>query len=107
MRAGRLRHRVAIKLPSDTKGTRGQRTGDPTTVVLSVPCSVETLAGRELELARQVVSNATLKVKMRYPGFAITTRHFLLFGTRTLNIGHINDVDQIGREFILTCGEEV
>jgi len=107
MRAGKLRHRVDIQLPSTTQGTRGQRTGSSTTKAESIPCSIETLTGRELELARQVVSNATVRVTMRYPGITLTTKHFLMFGDRQLNIGHINDVDQIGREFILTCGEAV
>ncbi len=107
MMSGKLRHRVDIKLPSDTKDSRGQRSGVATITATRVPCSIETLAGRELEIARQVVSNATLLVKMRSPGFDLTTKHFLLFGTRQLNIGHINDVNQIGREFILTCGEAV
>ena len=107
MRAGPLRHRVDIKLPSDTKDSRGQRTGDPVVKASRVQCSIETLNGRELEIARQVVSNATLRVRMRYPGFDLTTKHFLTFGTRQLNIGHVNNVDQIGREFILTCSEAV
>lgn len=107
MRAGPKRHRVDIKLPSTTQGTRGQRTGDSTTKAERVQCSIQTLAGRELEIARQVVSNATLEVRMRWPGFDVTTKHFLQFGTRTLNIGHVNNVDQLNHELILTCGEAV
>jgi SPP1 family predicted phage head-tail adaptor len=105
VRAGLLRHRVDIMLPSTTEGTRGQRTGAATTVASGVPCSIETLAGRELYLARQIVKRATLTVSMRHPTTTPTAEHYLQFGTRQLHIGHVDNVDQKGRHFVLTCSE--
>ncbi len=66
MRAGKLRHRVNVLLPSTTAGSRGSnRSGNPTTVLTNVPCAIETLSGVELELARQTFARATSKVTMR------------------------------------------
>ena len=105
LRAGTLRHRTNITARSSTTGARGQRTGTDTVKVYSWPCSIETLSGREGELARQVFPSATLKVVGRYPGLTVTTEHFLKFGTRTLEIGHVNNVDQLNDQIELLCGE--
>jgi SPP1 family predicted phage head-tail adaptor len=101
------RHRVDIYLQSTTQDSRGHRTGDDTLKVQMVPAEIITLSGRQLEIARQTVSNATHRVKMRYPGLDLTTQHYLQFGTLKLHIGHVDDSEQINREFTLICGEDV
>ena len=101
------RHLVDVYLPSTTVDSRGHRTGADTLKIENVPAEIETLSGRQLELSRQIVSNASHLVKLRYVGFDLTTKHYLKFGSRTLHIGHIDDAEQIGREFTLTCEEDV
>jgi head-tail adaptor len=44
---------------------------------------------------------------MRYPGISLTTQHYLTHDGRTLNIGFVQDVDNIGQEFEIICGEDV
>ena len=102
------RHSVNIKRPSTTVGDRGQITGNPTTVAADVPCSIEPLGGRELELAKQIVANATQRV-MFYTGddWNLNTKDFLLFGTRRLNIGHISYADEVELEAVCLCAEAV
>ena len=102
------RHAVNIKRPSLTVGDRGQITGNPTTVAEDVPCPIEPLSGRELELAKQIVSNATQRVTF-YVGddWNLTTKDYLVFGTRQLNIGHISYADEVEFEAVCLCAEAV
>lgn len=107
LKAGLLRHQVTISRPSTSVGDRGERTGAATTVASSVPCSIETLAGRELEQARQLYATATVRVAMYVASsWAVAPGDYLTFGSRTLYIGHVNDVDQLGVLVELLCGEE-
>lgn len=106
MQAGALRHRVAIKLPSTAVGDYGQRTGTDTTVAV-VWAAIETLTGREAEQARQLYASATLRVTLRYRSdLALTTKHYLTFGTRTIHIAHIDQRDQRKDTWVLLCGED-
>lgn len=101
------RHFGTIKRPSTTKGVKGQRTGNDTIVLRDVPCSIETLSGRELEIARQTVADATHRVRIwADPDNPIATTDYLVFGSRTLRIGHYDDPEQQGLEWVLLCSEE-
>lgn len=102
------RHAVDIKSKTTTLGPRGQLQGSDTTVASSVPCSIEPLQGRELELARQIVADASFRVTMYGdPDWSLTTKHWLEFGSRRLNIGYIRTPDEIDLEYELLCGEAV
>ncbi len=103
MRAGLLKHRVALEKKSTTtiRGVTTEAWG--TEQVLWA--QIEPLTGRELERARMVVANATHKVTMRYwPG--ISSRDRLVFDNRTFNIEAVLNVDERNRELVLTCVEQ-
>ena len=105
---GTKRHRVDIMAPPTTLDGRGQidANEDPVTVAQGIPCSIEPLQGRELELARQVMANAQHKVTVWASNkWKLTTQNWLVFNGRRLNIGHISDTSAIGHEYVLTCGE--
>ncbi len=104
IRAGDLRHRVAIQSRASGKGTRGQATGAWSTIA-TVPCSIKTLAGREAEQANKLVAAATLKVEMRYYA-GLTVKHRLLFGSREINIGHVDNVEEQNIQHVLLCAED-
>ena len=105
-RSGQLRHRVAIKRPPTGTGTRGQVKGDDQTVSPLEFCSIETISGREVEQSRAMYPEATYKVEMRIrQGVPIETGDYLLLGTRKLNIGHIDDIDQRGIKHLMLCAE--
>src|SRR3990167_1441101 len=95
------RHAVTIKRPSTALGTRGQRDGDPIIVAADVPCSIEPLSGRELELARHQVADATQLVTFfDDPSWNLSTRDYLEFGSRVLNIGHISHAEEVEFEAV-------
>ena len=67
--------------------------------------SVVPLSGRELERAREVVANATHEVKMRYRD-GVNAQKRIRHDNRFLNIESVRNVDERGRELVLTCVEE-
>lgn len=105
--AGELTKRVALQeFVTTGTDTRGQKTGTWTTYK-SVWAAIETLDGRELEHARKIYADASLRVKIRYQSAAtLNVKHRILFGTRVFNIGHTNNVDEIGESWILLCSED-
>ncbi len=106
MRSGLLRHRIDIETKTTTRGDRGLNTDTWSALHSTVPASVVTLSGRELELARQLVAEATDVVTIRYYS-GIDTKARVKFGTRYLQIAHINNVDNRDIELQLTCTETV
>ena len=102
-----LRHQVTVKRPREgNQGTRGQKQGEPEVIYSNWPCSIVTLTGNEAEKARQNFANATLQVKgYTDPKKPIKVTDFLEFGERKLNVGFVNDVDQLGLVAELLCGE--
>lgn len=77
MRAGSLRHRVAIQEPVETRDDHGGITRTWNTIA-TVWASVEPLSGTELYEAQQVQSRVTVRVRMR-PYAGLTTKHRLLW----------------------------
>lgn len=111
IQAGKLRHYVNVMQPTDAEGTRGEREGQDKTVRQGVPCSIETLSGRELELARSTYPDATYKVVMRAdPLRQVTSVMYLTGGTlgkRRLYIAFPNNIDQKNFELHLLCSEDL
>lgn len=111
-----LRHVVNVMRPTKNKGTVGESQGQPDVVMRNWPCSIETLQGREADLARQTFASATLKVEgygdPRNPFKATDYLEFVdgVTGTkdkpRKLYIGVVNDEKQNGIKLTLLCGEE-
>lgn len=111
-----MRHVVNVMRPTKTKASLGQSQGNPEIVLKNVPCSIENLNGRELELARTSFASANVKVGLYgNPANPIfSTDYCEVVGqknrkgeARRLNIGSINDRFQNGVELTLICGEEV
>ncbi len=104
-----LRHVVKVMRPTKATGGRGQIQGTPETVFNEWPCSIETLNGREVVQARTVFAEATLKVEgYGDPAKRFKERDYLTggsIGSRVLNIGFINDMQQNGVKLSLLCGE--
>lgn len=102
-----LRHVVSVMRPTKTKGTLGETQGESEIVMNQWPCSIETLQGREAELARQTFASATLKVEgYGDPRRPFMATDYLQFGSRKLCIGFINDKQQNGLQLSLLCGEK-
>ena len=102
------RHQVDIYEPATTLDNRGQVTGSDTRVMRDVPASITQVSGLELIRARKLMADATHTVEINAdPAITITPRHYLLFGTRQLNIGATVDEENTGVELTLICQEEV
>lgn len=96
---------------ASTVASRGQREGTATEVIADVPCSIETLSGRELETARQLYAEAALRVRMiGDSSWNLSPADYLVRdpeGTR-IDIGHVSDPEKTGDyEYTLLCAEEV
>jgi len=107
IRPGRLRHTVDIyRDPTGAYGTSGENQGQPQLIKANVPCSIDTLSGRQLEQARAQWDAAVLQVDMfADPAWNLDSRCYLKFGTRRLYVGFVNNIEQAGFEYQLLCGE--
>jgi SPP1 family predicted phage head-tail adaptor len=101
------RHSVTITAPNVTGvSPRGSdQLGTPTTIG-TVLAKIESLSGRKLELARQLVSMATHEVTIRYLCGCIPEGQ-VIFGSRTFNIGAVLDKMENQFEMALICVEVV
>ena len=102
------RHQVDVMLPSATLDRHGQRTGADTTVLEGIPAEIIQLTGIELVRAQRIWATATYSVRVTlYPNHGLTTKHYLLWGTRKLHVGAIIDENGTQYEVQMLCGEEV
>lgn len=96
--------------PTEATGTVGELQGQDATVIALVPCSIETLSGREAEIARSVYADVTYKVEMYSdPRKPVTPNMYLTGGTlgpRRLHIGFVKDSNNMGTGSLeLLCAE--
>jgi len=105
---GAKRYQVDLYLPSTSLDRQGQRTGADTLVMEGLPAAIEQLTGLELVRAQRIWPTATYSVQLTaYPGHGITSKHYLLWGTRKLHIGAVIDTDGAEHELTLLVGEEL
>lgn len=108
VRLGGMRQRVDIKRPATAIDSRGQITGADVSLSIAWPCEIRTLSGVELINARQTYPTASHVVRGWWRrGTEITVRHYLQWGDRRLNIGHITDLGQDRGLIELLCAEAV
>lgn len=87
--------------------SRGQLEQSDHVVYDCVPCSVTPLSGRELEIARQRLATADMRLECCGP-LSITTKDVaVLADGRRLTIGYTEDVYQDGRLLRMVCTAEV
>ena len=104
MEAGKLRHAVELKEPTGNRGPGGESTGEGFEVVARVRASITPVAGGESQANDHQQAVVTHEVRIRhYEGLLPTWR--LGFGTRTLEIVNVLNVDERSREMVLSCRE--
>ena len=105
MRAGGLRHRVALQQPSVETDAMG---GESQTFVTyaTVWASIEPLRGTERLAVQQAQSDQTHKIRMRYRK-SLTTQHRILFDSRAFNINAVANTFERDRELLVDCTEQV
>ena len=103
MEAGKLRHKIEIQSPLETRDTNGE----VSTVWIAtgiVWASVEPLSGRELWLAQQIQSEVSVRIRLRYLR-GITTGHRVNFGGRLFDIKAAINAAERNEELELLCTE--
>ncbi len=124
MRAGKLRHRIHIQAPVETRDSDGTVLRDEWNTIAIRWASVEYLSGRELWMAQQVASNVRVRIVLRYlagvtPRYRVGLLTAAASATATatgtggddtdfdkiFNIEHVNNVDERRIELILLCTE--
>lgn len=114
LNAGDLEHKVTIKKPpaTPTKDSYGGLDDDRSSWSTHATCwaKIETLSGREVDLAQQIVPYATHRVTVWESDATtsgdVTPGMYVSHDSRTLNIGHVNEVNERGVWLELTCAEK-
>lgn len=105
MSQGRKRHQITIQQRATGFDAAGQASGAWSDLVTML-ANVVFLSGRELELARQKVANASHRVEAYwYDG--VNPKDRILFDGRYLYVSSIENVGERSVEMVLLCGEEV
>ena len=103
IKAGDLRHRIAIQSHSTVQDVAGQEVKTWATDI-TVSARVEPLKGKERFEAQQVAPEVTHKITMR-GGVTVTAENRILFKTRIFNISSVIDVDERGILTEIICIE--
>lgn len=105
MQAGTLRHHVELQRVSVTPDSHGDQVKTWTTLA-SAWASIEPLSGREFLQASQVMSDVTVRIKLRgRPDITLTPKDRVKYGTRLFDIRHVVDWGGRGVEWHLMCTE--
>jgi SPP1 family predicted phage head-tail adaptor len=102
---GTLRHRVTLMRDSYVDDAAGESQSTPSAVG-TYWALVKPLSGREMTYARQVISMATHNVTMRNIGL-ITTKDYLVFEGRRLEIGAVLRVGEIDEYYTILATEQL
>ena len=106
MRAGPLRHRIAVQSKTETQSPRGGIVETWNTVETRWG-SIEPLRAREVLEAQQVDARLSHRVIMRYIPI-LTNQHRLVFnGTRIFHIHSVRHLQERSRTTEILCMEEV
>ena len=105
MRAGRLREQITIQTPPTGVGSKGQKTGEWSDLHENIPASVRELNGKSLELAKQYLATCTHDVMIRWRE-GVNETCSIVWGERTLGVGHVRDADNKKSWLILVCEEK-
>ena len=104
LHSGELRHLVTIQSSTYTQDAYGEPTSGKFAPVCQVHAKIEPFRGREAFEARQVVSDVTHKVTMRYfPDLTSTMQ--LEHNGRTLRIQQITNLEERNVVHELLCVE--
>ena len=103
MQAGKLRRRVTIQYPSDTRNDIGEPITQWLTFAESVPAAIEPLNGREFFAAQQEQSTVTTRIRIRWrPG--VTDLMRIVHSTEIYDIEAVLPDQHSGRrELNLMC----
>lgn len=91
---GELRHRLELQSPTDSTDSYGQPTRSWATYA-TVWGKVLPFTANESQLANQQQAVITHRITIRYNA-DVTAEHRIIFGSRTLNIRGVRDLEERG-----------
>ena len=103
VRTGELRHRVTIQENTPARDSLGQAVSSWTDLEKRW-AQVLPLAGRELEIARQVNAQISHQITMRH-GSSVTAEHRIKYGSRTFNVNSVVTEGERDRRTVCMCTE--
>lgn len=107
MRAGRLKHRIAIQTASESRGATGQVTRTWTTVK-TVWAAIEPVKGEERTAAGGVEARRTHTIILRYGAYPdLTSACRFVFGPRVFEIRAAVNSFEGNYEWVCDCREVV
>lgn len=104
MRAGNLRHEVAIQSRSTSQDEFGQPVETWSTVA-TVWASIDPISGREFIGKSGEAAQVSHRVVMRHT--AVTPAHRILFGSRVFDVQHVGNYRERNEFLELLCAERV
>lgn len=102
MRAGRLRHRIAIERRPTDYNALGHEQAAWRVITQNHPATVSELTGRELERARQLVAEVTIRITTRRS--PATSEDRIRFGKRVFQVLSVTN-DETATEQTILCVE--
>ena len=105
MRSGRLRHRVTIQTPVETRSATSGQYVKTFSELATVWAGVEPLSGRELQQVGAEQVEYDVRIVCRYtPG--VTNQCRVVFGSRTFEVLSVINRNERGAELELRCSEQ-
>ena len=110
IQAGRLRHVVQIMSPATQQGLMGGPVTADMVAFATLRASIESLQGRELYSAQQMVAEVTHKVTVRWCA-GIKAKMDVWFSTgspsvtRQFQILYVLNTDELNKKLVLFCVE--
>jgi SPP1 family predicted phage head-tail adaptor len=106
MRTGVLRHYIEIQAPEVVIDDLGYQEV-VWTAAAHAWANIEPLKGDEYFAAASTQAQVSHKVTMRPPGIEVTSANRIVFGSRTLEIESVLNLEERNRELQLMCKEKV
>lgn len=103
MRAGKLRHRLSVQKPVETRNAYGEPVPSWETFA-TVWGSVEPLRGREMWAAKEKEARIDVRIRTRYLS-DVTAKMRIIHGSHTYEIVSIIDIEMAHKELQLMCYE--
>ena len=108
MKAGSLRHRLTVRSKaSESVNSYGENTTAYTTdqTVWAAIDDMGGMTGRELLVARQILSEGDHIVRTRYRTGMTTAKQFVTHDSRVFDVESVWNVEDRNRELIFRCKE--
>ena len=104
--SARLKHKVIIQTYTDSIDASGGPTGAWSNF-LTRYASVVPLNGNEFFTAQTLMVDINVRIRLRYDSLAatITSKHRVLWGSRTYDVTTVINPKEANREIVLMCSE--